>query len=136
MTSVINLMKKPLTSIINLSKYRMKTTQKLPELNESLVLMSETKPFSVFDPEEYHQDLVSLSDNILFKTASEFSHFVEMAAMKEDKTCTAIILDYCDMKDIEPEDIAKLISPSLKGKLEQEMIDAGLLGEHSTLEDF
>lgn len=73
-------------------------------------------------------------DNLLFNSASDFSHFIEQTAYKTGKTCTQAILDYCDSKDMEPSDVAKLIGPSLRGKIQLEMIEKGLLPEHNTLD--
>jgi hypothetical protein len=77
-----------------------------------------------------------LTDNILFKSSSDFSYFIESTAVKSKITCTDCILEYCDSRDIEPDSIAKFVTESLKGKLLQEMIDSGLLPEKNTLEGF
>jgi hypothetical protein len=71
--------------------------------------------------------------NLLFKTSTDFSYYIERSANDQKKTCTQVILDYCDSRDMEPSDIAKLISASLRGKIQMEMIEVGLLPEHSTL---
>lgn len=92
-------------------------------------------PFSYVTSTDLAEGTLSRSSNLLFNTASDFSHFIEQTAIEEGKTCTAVILDYCDDKDIEPGDISKLVSPSLKGKIHMEMIDAGLLADHARLED-
>ena len=76
---------------------------------------------------------ISLTDNILFSCANEFSYFIEHNASINQKTCTQMVLEYCDNRDIEPEEISRLISPSLKGKLQMEMVEMGLLPEHNTL---
>lgn len=98
--------------------------------------MSEFKPFSVFTHADLEENGLKLKDNLLFNNASEFSYFVEVTASDSDRTCTEVILEYCDEKDMDPGDIAKLISPSLKGKLQQEMIDSGLMMEVPTLVGF
>jgi hypothetical protein len=89
-------------------------------------------PFSLVLPGSI--PTLATSDNLLFTSASDFSHFIEQTAFNEGKTCTQAILDYCDNKDIEPSDVAKLIGPSLKGKIQMEMIEKGLLPEHNTLD--
>ena len=70
----------------------------------------------------------------MFKSPQEFSLYIEQTSLSENKTCTEIIIDYCDEKGIEFEDIAKMISQSLKGKLQNEMISNGLLPAQSVLE--
>ncbi len=89
--------------------------------------------FSLVDPQSLVDATYNISDNLLFKDAVAFSHFVEVTANREDRTCTDIILEYCDVRDLEADDITKLISPSLKGKLENEMIEMGLISEGSRL---
>lgn len=75
-----------------------------------------------------------MTDNLLFKSASEFSQFVEKTAIKENRTCTSIILEYCEEKDIEAEDISRLVSRPLREKLMIEMQEEGLLPRTATLE--
>lgn len=70
----------------------------------------------------------------LFKSASEFSHYVEQRAVSEGLTCTELLIEYCDERCIDFEHITKLINPSLKGKLHREMINQGLLPEQSQLD--
>lgn len=96
----------------------------------------EFKPFAIASQGDIAEQLHTLKDNVLFNNASDFSHFIESAAKREERTCTDVILEYCDSRDIEPDDISRLISPSLKGKIEQEMIESGLMAERNTLEDF
>ena len=75
-------------------------------------------------------------ENVIFTDAKTFSQYIELIASQNETTCTQTILDYCDSKNIEAEDIARLVNVSLKGKLHQEMIAAGLLPEENTLETF
>ena len=98
--------------------------------------MSEFKPFSVFTTADLEESGLKLKDNLLFNNASDFSYFVEVTASESNKTCTEVILEYCDEKDMDPGDIAKLISSSLKGKLQKEMIDSGLIMEQPSFEGF
>lgn len=74
------------------------------------------------------------SDKVLFRTANEFSMFITNTKNDTDKSYTQCILEYCEMRDIEPEDIAKLISKPLKEQLALEMQEAGLLKRDSTAE--
>jgi hypothetical protein len=73
-------------------------------------------------------------DKVLFRTANEFSMFITNTKNNTDKSYTQCILEYCEMRDIEPEDIAKLISKPLKEQLAIEMQEAGLLSRDSTAE--
>lgn len=89
--------------------------------------------FNVFDPEAFHEDGIVL-DNTIFKTATDFSQFVETTAAKQGSTLTQVILDYCENKEVDYLDVAKLLSPTLKDKLAFEMQQAGLLPKHTVLE--
>lgn len=113
----------------------MKNIHQLPGYSESLQRMK-AESFVVMTPEVFAGGEVKMTDNILFKTASDFSQFVETEAIKQDMSCTDVILTYCDSKDIDPDAIAKLVNNSLKGKLENEMIQSGLLSAHNTLDNF
>lgn len=92
-------------------------------------------PFTFVTQDDLAEGVLLKTANLLFNTASDFSHFIEKTALQESKTCTQVILEYCDDRDIEPQDVAKLISVSLKGKIQMEMIDIGLLPEHSILDN-
>lgn len=72
------------------------------------------------------------SDKILFRTATEFSMFITTEARKTGKTLTQTILGYMDEKDIEPDDIKKLISRPLRELIAVEMQGTGLLRVDST----
>lgn len=89
--------------------------------------------FSIFDADEFHSSGV-ISENTIFRTATDFSQFVELTAAKSGVSLTQVILDYCDNRDVDYEDISKLLSTNLKEKLAFEMQEAGLLPRQSTLE--
>ena len=46
----------------------------------------------------------------MFKSPQEFSLHIEQTALTENQTCTETLIQYCDEKGIEFEDIAKMIS--------------------------
>ena len=69
----------------------------------------------------------------LFKSASEFSQFVELTALSEARTCTSVILDYCEDNDLDADDIQKLISRPLREKIMVEMQEEGYLRKTSEL---
>lgn len=64
-----------------------------------------------------------------FNTSIEFSQFIERKAYNSKNSYFDILLDYCLSNDIEMESISKLLSPSLKDKLEAEASDLNLLKE-------
>lgn len=78
--------------------------------------------------------LPPLEENLIFRNPTEFSLYIEMAAVKEERTCTDVILQYCDIRDLDPEDISKLISVSLREKIKIEMQELGLLRKTARLE--
>jgi hypothetical protein len=62
-----------------------------------------------------------------FNTPSEFSQHIERRAVHTNSTCMDILLEYCVKNDIEIESVNKLLSSSLKDKLEAEAQDLNLL---------
>lgn len=74
------------------------------------------------------------TDNYLFRNATDFSYYIQTTAQKEGMTCTQTILEYCEQRDLDPEDIAKLINRALKEQIALEMQEDGLLPKTSTLE--
>jgi hypothetical protein len=75
-----------------------------------------------------------VTNQTIFRNANDFSLYVEKLSISSGETCTSIILSYCEQKDIEPEDIAKLVSRPLKEKLQLEMQSIGLIKKESQLE--
>ena len=80
------------------------------------------------------ESLPSLDDNLIFRTPNEFSLYIEMTAVKQQRTCTDVIIEYCDIRDLDPDDISKLISVSLREKIKIEMQELGLMRKTSTIE--
>jgi len=62
-----------------------------------------------------------------FNTPSEFSQHIERRAVHTKSTCMDILIDYCVSNDIEIESVNKLLSTSLKDKIEAEAQDLNLL---------
>ncbi len=62
-----------------------------------------------------------------FNTPSEFSQHIERRAYHTNSTCMDILVDYCLSNDIEIESVNKLLSTSLKEKLEAEAQELNLL---------
>lgn len=74
------------------------------------------------------------SDKVLFRSATEFSMFITNLANETDASLTYTLLQYCEDRDLDPEDIAKLISKPLKELLAIEMQESGLLNRNSSAE--
>jgi len=74
-----------------------------------------------FDPEE------QIESPFIFKNASDFSYYIQMTAVNSEKTCTQVVLEYCDQYDLDPSDIAKFINRSLKEQVALEMQEDGLM---------
>ena len=62
-----------------------------------------------------------------FNTPAEFSQHIERRAVHTKSTCMDILLEYCSSNDIEIESVNKLLSSSLKEKIEVEAQDLNLL---------
>jgi hypothetical protein len=77
---------------------------------------------------------ITKDDRVLFRTATEFSMFITKLAHENDDTLTTTILNYCEDRDLDPEDIAKLVSKPLKELLALEMQESGLLTKQSSAE--
>jgi hypothetical protein len=75
----------------------------------------------------------SETDQVLFESASDFSYYVQKKALSEGVTCTDIILEYCSLRDLEPEEISKLVNRSLREKILLEMQEEGLLPKTTEL---
>lgn len=82
-------------------------------------------------------DLVALAQqqpNLLFNNAVEFSEFVETLARRDNTTITSVLVDYCEVYDLEYENLAKMLTQSIKDKVAAEMEDAGYLPKSNRLE--
>ena len=74
----------------------------------------------------------TFADKILFRTATEFSMFITDAANKNGDSITQTILNYCEDRDVDPEEIAKLVSKPLKELIAMEMQESGLMKRDSS----
>ena len=75
-----------------------------------------------------------LEESGMFRTANEFSLHIEKQAADTGTSCMDIILKYCEDNYMEPEDIAKLISQSLKDKIEMEFRELNYLPKQASLD--
>lgn len=88
------------------------------------------KPFVILNEDEV--DIPDPDQPILFKSANEFSQYIQRIAYESGNTLTYTLLEYCEERDIDPEDIAKLVSKPLKELLAMELQESGLLKKTST----
>lgn len=70
----------------------------------------------------------------MFKTANEFSLYIESVVKDRKMTYMDAILDYCKENFLEPEDITSLINKSLKDKLEMDFREVNMLPKQATLD--
>lgn len=78
--------------------------------------------------------LVELQPTLLFSNPVEFSEYVEMIAAKQESTITTVLLNYYEMFDVEYEDLSKLLTASIKGKIMLELQDLGLMQKETQLQ--
>jgi len=62
-----------------------------------------------------------------FNTASEFSQHIERKAIHTKSSCIDVLIEYCTKNDVEIESANKLISTSLKEKIQAEAQELNLL---------
>lgn len=70
----------------------------------------------------------------MFKSANEFSLYIESVVKEKRMSYMDAILDYCKENFLEPEDVTKLISKSLKDKLEMDFREANYLPKQAQLD--
>jgi hypothetical protein len=73
---------------------------------------------------------------VIFEDATSFSQWIERRAIKERVPCMTLILDFCEKRSVDVEEVVDLISRPLKEKLRTEAIQAGLKKKtEATLDD-
>lgn len=75
-----------------------------------------------------------LEDNFL--TKSNFSKLIENTVKNTKLSYMDAIIEVCDNKDIDLEDVRKYISPVIKEKLEAEAMRLNFLPRQNTLPDY
>lgn len=70
----------------------------------------------------------------MFKSANEFSLYIEQVVREKRLSYMDAILAYCKENFLEPEDVAKLINKSLKDKLEMDFREANYLPKQAQLD--
>jgi hypothetical protein len=73
-------------------------------------------------------------ENIL--TKSTFTQLVEDLVLNKKMGYIEAVLFLCDERQIDPADIGKVISPSIKSKIEAEAMSHNLLPKSNSLESF
>jgi hypothetical protein len=77
---------------------------------------------------------MTLLPNLL--TSAALTHLVESLVKKEKMTYIEAVIHVCDERGIDPADIARLITPPIKAKLESEGMASNLLPKTNTLDSF
>lgn len=67
-----------------------------------------------------------------FKDKNEFSMYIELYAIKNGVGIIPAILQYCEDSDTNIENIRKLVSESLKEKLEEEAVSENFMLRRNT----
>jgi hypothetical protein len=89
------------------------------------------------------QNLINQSEQLstiyknlnMFKTANEFSLYIEQLVREKKLSYMDAVLDYCKENFLEPEDVAKLINKSLKEKIALDMQELNYLPKTAKLDD-
>ena len=68
-----------------------------------------------------------------FTKSTDFSMHIEKEAIKRRIGCFEALLDYCEMKGIEPVAVATMITSSLKAKIQAEAEEMNLLKKTAKL---
>lgn len=84
----------------------------------------------IFDPLEHDYDSTT---QCLFRSAVEFSEFIELKASKANNSLVNTIIEYCEYSDVDYTDLSNLITPNLRDKIQIEMQDIGLMPKTSQL---
>ena len=70
----------------------------------------------------------------MFKTANEFSLYIEQIVKEKRVNHMDAVLEYCKENYLEPEDVASLINKSLKDKIEMDFRELNFLPKQATLD--
>lgn len=70
----------------------------------------------------------------LFTSATEFSIGIEKLAIENKSTLIEAMLQFCAEHQVEPEEVAHLVSKPLKDKLQREYVQEGYLKGNAELE--
>ena len=70
----------------------------------------------------------------MFKSANEFSLYIEQIVLEKKMSYMDAVLDYCKENFLEPDDVSKLINKSLKDKIEMEFREMNYLPKQAQLD--
>lgn len=73
-------------------------------------------------------------DNII--TKASFTQLIEDLVHNKKMGYIEAVLHICDERQIDPSDVGKVISPSIKSKIEAEAMSNNLLPKTNSLESF
>lgn len=83
--------------------------------------------------EQLKQQSTILKNN-MFKSANEFSLYIEQVVQEKKMTYMDAVLEYCKDNFLEPSDVSKLINKSLKDKIELDFQDMNFLPKTAKLD--
>jgi len=70
----------------------------------------------------------------MFKSANEFSLYIESVVKEKRMTYMDAILEYCKENYLEPDEVSRLVNKSLKDKLEMDFREANYLPKQAQLD--
>ena len=76
----------------------------------------------------------TISQSRMFKTANEFSLYIEDVVKNKKQPYMDAVLDYCKENYLEPKDIVSLINKSLKDKIGNEFREQNYLPKQAQLD--
>lgn len=69
----------------------------------------------------------------LFKSPNDFSLFIEKLAVQKKSTCSSVLIEFCEMNDVDYDKVAGLVNRQLKEKLAIEFAEMGMLKPQPSL---
>lgn len=70
----------------------------------------------------------------MFKTANEFSLYIEQLVQEKKISHMDAVLEYCKENFLDPEDVTKFINKSLKDKIEMDFRELNYLPKQAQLD--
>ena len=78
--------------------------------------------------------LIGSLKETMFKTANEFSLYIEQMVREKRMSYMDAVLEYCKENFLEPDDISSLINKSLKDKIEMDFRELNYLPKQAQLD--
>jgi hypothetical protein len=85
----------------------------------------------IFNPETYDYTRPSI---VLFATPQEFSEYIELSASHRDVSLTTALIEYCELSDLDYDNLSSMLTNTIKEKIALEMQEDGLMQKTSRLE--